>query len=166
MTANWFKESAGYVQEHWRSLNRISMSVRVEKRVKGKYRVVFKGKPVTSMMAQAFGAAAQRRSKVEKIPLGAHGSAFVDGGFQRTGKAGYNGIKRVLLTSGENFRSGMKIQIIGTVIDLIGDANTVFVDEHVSKDISEFLGRAAYPLPRLGQPRPLAVCLQRAQSHS
>jgi len=74
----------------------------------------------------------------------------IDGGFQRTGKAGYSSIRRVLLTSWENFRSGMKIQIIGTVIDLIGDANTIFIDENGSKDISEFLGRACVSLVKAG----------------
>ncbi|WP_332879576.1 hypothetical protein, partial [Massilia sp. S19_KUP03_FR1] len=40
----------------------------------------------------------------------------------------------------------VKVQIIGTVIDLIGDANTVFFDKSGSKDLSEFLARAGVSL--------------------
>jgi hypothetical protein len=148
-TANWFKESAGYIQEHWRALNRLSMKVRVERRVIGKYRVIFKGRPLTRVAAEAFGAAALRRPKVEKIPLGDPRSAFIDGGYQRTGRDGFK-MKRILLTASDNFKGGMKIQIIGTVIDIIGDATTVFGGEKGSKDLSEFLGRAGVSIAKAG----------------
>ncbi len=150
VTANWFKESAGYIQEHWRALNRVTMKVRLEKRVIGKYRVVFKGRPLTRVVAEALGAAALRWPKVEKMPLGDPRSAFIDGGFQRTGRDGYKGMKRILLTASDNFKGGVKIQIIGTVIDLIGDATTVFGSEKGSKDLSEFLGRAGVSIAKAG----------------
>lgn len=150
-TANWFKEPAGYLQEHWRALNRLSMKVRVERRVKGKYRVIFKGRPMTRIVAEAFGAAAMRRPKVEKMPLGDPRSAFIDGAYQRMGKDGYRGaVKRIMMTASDNFKGGMKIQIIGTVIDIIGDATTVFGNEKGSKDLSEFLGRAGVSIVKAG----------------
>jgi len=150
VTANWFKESAGYLQEHWRALNRVSMKVRVEKRVIGKYRVVFKGRPMTRVVAEAFGAAALRRPKVEKMPLGDPRSAFIDGGYERAGRGGYKGIKRILMTASDNFKGGVKIQIIGTVIDIIGDTHAVYFNEKGSKDLSEFLGRAGVSIAKAG----------------
>ncbi|MEC5162797.1 MULTISPECIES: DUF2345 domain-containing protein [unclassified Janthinobacterium] len=77
-------------------------------------------------------------------------SAFIDGKFGKTGRAGYGGIKRVMLTVSENYKGGMKMQIIGTVIDFIGDANTVYVDEKGSGDLSEFFGRAGVSLAKAG----------------
>jgi len=59
-------------------------------------------------------------------------------------------MKRIILTSSENFRGGMKIQIIGTVIDIIGDVNDVYFKEEGSKDLSEFLGRAGVSLMKAG----------------
>lgn len=150
LTANAFKESAGYVQEHWRALNRLPMEVRVERRVIGKYRVIFKGRPLARVAAEAFGAAALGRPKVEKMPLGDPRSAFLDGGYQRAGRGGFKGMKRILLTASDNFKGGMKIQIIGTVIDVIGDATTVFGTERGSKDLSEFLGRAGVSIAKAG----------------
>lgn len=150
LTHNAFKESAGYLQEHWHALNRLSMKVRVEKRLKGKYRVIFKGRPLTRVVAEAFGAAALR-PKHEKMPLGDPRSAFIDGSYQRMGKDGYKGtIKRILMTASDNFKGGMKIQIIGTVIDIIGDAHAVYFNEKGSKDLSEFLGRAGVSLVKAG----------------
>lgn len=51
-----------------------------------------------------------------------------------------------MLTLSENFRAGAKIQGIGTVIDIFGDAVTVYSDEKGSKDLTEFLGRAGVSL--------------------
>jgi len=149
LTHNGFKETAGYLQEHWRALNRLSMEVRIEKRQIGKYRVIFKGRPLTRVMADMVSAAVVGRPKVEKMPLGDPRSAFIDGGYQRTGRDGFK-MKRVLLTASENFKGGMKIQIIGTVIDIIGDATTVFGNEKGSKDLSEFLGRAGVSIAKAG----------------
>lgn len=150
LTANGFKETAGYLQEHWKSLDKILMRVRIEKRVIGKYRVVFKGRPLVKAAAQLIGAAANSKVVHNKMPLGSAKSAFVDGGFGKTGRAGYGGLKRLMLTTSENFRGGMKIQIIGTVIDLIGDVNTVYFDEKGSKDLTEFLGRAGVSIAKAG----------------
>lgn len=150
LTSNWFKESAGYLQENWRSLDKILMRVRVEKKAKGKYRVVFRGRPLSKIAAQAIGAGAQVKTVYHSTPMGAGKSAFLDGGFARDGKSGYGGMKRIILTSSENFRGGMKIQIIGTVIDIIGDVNDVYFKEEGSKDLSEFLGRAGVSLMKAG----------------
>lgn len=56
----------------------------------------------------------------------------------------------MLLTTGDNVKSGMKIQIIGTVIDIIGDAHAVYLHEGGSKDLSEFLGRAGVSIGKAG----------------
>lgn len=55
-----------------------------------------------------------------------------------------------MTTSGKNFAVGMKIQVIGTVIDLIVDAHTVFADERGSRDVSEFLGRVGVSFVKAG----------------
>ncbi|MFM9438481.1 hypothetical protein ACFDR9_005588 [Janthinobacterium sp. CG_23.3] len=54
LTANSVKETAGFFQENWRQLNKVLMSVRIEKRAIGKYRVLFKGIPITRVVAQVF----------------------------------------------------------------------------------------------------------------
>lgn len=150
LTSNWFKESAGYLQENWRSLDKILMRVRVEKKAKGKYRVIFRGRPLSKIAAQAIGGSAQVKKAVHSTPMGTGKSAFLDGGFARDGKSGYGGMKRMILTSSENFRGGMKIQIIGTVIDIIGDVNDVYFKEEGSRDLSEFLGRAGVSIAKAG----------------
>ena len=82
--------------------------------------------------------------------LGSEEARFIGGGFGRTGKAGYGGFKRIMITNAENFKSGVKIQAIGTVIDLIVDVNTVYLDEKGSRDLSEFLGRAGVSVCKAG----------------
>ena len=74
----------------------------------------------------------------------------MDGGFGRSGKAGYGSIRRIMLTSAENFKGGVKIQIAGTVVDLFVDAESVFLEEKGSKDLSEFLGRAGVTIVKAG----------------
>lgn len=166
LTANWFKETAGYFQEHWRKMDKILMIARIEKKVNGKYRVLFKGRPLTRVMSRAYaaaaaapltsvisqsiGAAVATKAGHQRVPLGSTSSAFLDGGFGRTGKAGYGGVKRMMMTTAENFKGGLKIQIIGTIIDLVGDANAVYFDEKGSKDLSEFLGRAGVSVAKAG----------------
>jgi hypothetical protein len=149
ITSNWFKETAGYLQENFRSLNKITMTVRIEKKAKGKYRALIKGKPMTQLVAQSLGAG---KAKVEhhRSALGAEKSRFIDGGFGKTGKAGYGGTRRMVLTASENFRGGMKVQVVGTVIDLFVDVNSVFLDEKGSGDLSEFLGRAGVTIAKAG----------------
>jgi hypothetical protein len=149
ITSNWFKETAGYLLENFRSLNKIAMTVRIEKKAKGKYRALIKGKPMTQLVAQSLGAG---KAKVEhhRSALGAEKSRFIDGGFGKAGKAGYGGARRMVMTASENFRGGMKIQVIGTVIDLFVDANSVFFDERGSGDLSEFLGRAGVSIAKAG----------------
>lgn len=149
ITSNWLKETAGYLQENFRSLNKIFMTVRIEKKAKGKYQALIKGKPMTQLLAQSLGAG---KAKVEhhRSTLGAEKSRFIDGGFGKSGKAGYGGARRMVMTASENFRGGMKIQVIGTVIDLFVDANSVFFDEKGSGDLSEFLGRAGVSIAKAG----------------
>lgn len=55
-----------------------------------------------------------------------------------------------MLTAAENLRGGLKVQIIGTVIDLFVDVHSVYFDEKGSKDLSEFLGRAGVTLVKAG----------------
>lgn len=150
MNQNTFKETAGYLQENWRALDKITMTVRVEMRVTGRYRVLFKGRPLSNVAAQLVGAAGNTNVIHERAKFGSEKTAFLDGGFSRTGRSGYGGRKRILLTASENFRGGMKVQVIGTVIDIIGDANTVYFNEKGSKDFSEFLGRAGVTLVEAG----------------
>lgn len=150
-----WKESAGYVQEHWKQYRKLGMTVRIEKRPKGKYAAIFKANVAAHKISgaaakQIAGAAASSvKPKYSQAKLGSGGSAFLDGGFAKTGKAGYGGAKRIFLNSAKNFKSGMKIQIIGTVVDLYGDMTTVF-GENGSKDLSEFLGRAGVTLIKAG----------------
>lgn len=150
LTSNLFKESAGYLQEHWRSLDKILMRVRVEKKPKGKYKVLFKGKPLSKVAAQLITSGAQARNIHQRVALGSKGSAFIDGGFSRNGKSGFGGAKRIILTSAENFRGGVKIQMVGTVIDIMLDVNDVYLKEEGSKDLSEFLGRAGVSIVKAG----------------
>lgn len=147
--SNWFKETTGYLQENFRSLDKLAMTVRIEKKVNGKYRTLIKGKPMTQLIAQSLGGA---KAKVthHRSALGAEKSKFIDGGFGRTGKAGYGGARRMVLTASENFRGGVKVQVVGTVIDLFVDVNSVFFDEKGSGDLSEFLGRAGVSIAKAG----------------
>ena len=149
ITSNWFKETAGYLQENFRSLNKIVMTVRIEKKVNGKYRTLIKGKPMTQLIAQSLGGA-KAKVTYHRSALGSEKSKFIDGGFGKTGKAGYGGARRIVMTASENFKGGMKIQVIGTVIDLFVDANSVFLDEKGSGDLSEFLGRAGVSIAKAG----------------
>jgi len=149
ITSNWFKETAGYLQENFRSLNKIAMTVRIEKKVNGKYRTLIKGKPMTQLVAQSLGGA-NAQVRHHRSALGSEGSKFIDGGFGKTGKAGYGGARRMVLTASENFRGGMKLQVVGTVIDLFVDVNSVFLDEKGSGDLSEFLGRAGVTIAKAG----------------
>jgi hypothetical protein len=146
VNANWQKETLGYLQEHWRALDKSLMKVRIEKRAVGKYQALFKGRLLGKSVAQLFGSAVKAKTTHKSFPLGSKETSFLDGGFGRTGRAGFGGIKRLMLTASENFRGGVKVQIIGTVIDLIGDANTVYFDKSGSNDLSEFLARAGVSL--------------------
>lgn len=149
LNATLFKEGAGYMQENWRALDKLTMSVLIKKRVNGKYTVLFKGRQLSKIVSQALGGR-NARFVHQRAALGSGKSAFLDGGFARTGASGYGGTKRILLTAAENFRGGMKIQVVGTIIDIIGDIEDVFYDEKGSKDISEFLGRAGVSLVKAG----------------
>lgn len=146
-----WKEAAGYAQEHWKQFTKLGMTVRIERKVKGKYVVAFTGKVLTkavnSTAKQLAGYTLQK--KVFKPPMGSHSTAPLDGGYGRTGKAGFGGAKRITLTTARNFKSGMKIQIIGTVVDLYGDFSNVF-GSNGSRDMSEFLGRAGVSMLKAG----------------
>lgn len=162
ITSNWFKESAGYIQEHWKSLNKLSMTVRIEKKAIGKYRALIKGKPLSQLIAQSFGGNTVAQTKHYRNALGSAQTRFIDGGFAKSGKDGYGGARRIALTNYENFRSGLKIQIIGTIIDLFVDAHSVFLDEKGSRDLSEFLGRAGVSITKAGATAALGSVLAAA----
>lgn len=122
------------------------MTVHIEKKTKGNYRVAFTGETISSRLSNATGRPNPIEQTRRRMPMGSPDSKGIDGGYGRTGKAGYGGFKRILLTTTKNLVDGLKIQIIGTVIDLIGDVNAVYFDEKGSKDLSEFLGRAGVSL--------------------
>ena len=143
LTGNFFKETTGYLVEHFKKLNQILMMVRIEPKVKGNYQVLLKGYLVSNVVGKLKGT-------VKYLKLGSENAKFIGGGHGRTGKAGYGGFKRIMITSAENFKSGVKIQAIGTVIDLIVDVNTVYFDEKGSRDLSEFLGRAGVSIAKAG----------------
>lgn len=149
VTSNWFKETAGYVQENFRALDKISMTVRIEKKAKGQYRAILKGRPVSKIIAATI-AGKTAKTVHQNVALGSKSSSFIDGGFAKSGKNGYGSTRRIMLTAAENFKGGVKMQIVGTVIDLFVDANSVFFDENGSKDLSEFLGRAGVTLVKAG----------------
>jgi len=150
LTSNEFKETAGYVQENLKSLDKLSMAVRIEKKAKGKYKAVLKGKPLSRLLAESAGLAQKTKAIHKSAALGSEASKFLDGGFGRTGKAGYGGVRRIMLTTADNLKGGLKIQIIGTIIDVFVDAHTVYIDEKGSKDLSEFLGRAGVSIAKAG----------------
>jgi hypothetical protein len=129
LTGNVFKETAGYLAENFRRLNEVLMKVHIEKKIKGKYKVALKGYLVSDVFGKITGKVDKLKPRHINVPLGSARGAFIDGGFGKTGRAGYGGFKRIMLSSAENFGKGMKIQVIGTVIDLIVDANTVYLDE-------------------------------------
>jgi hypothetical protein len=148
--SNSFKETAGYFQEHWRNLDKFLMNVRIESAPKGKYHVVFKGKIIRftrNAANQITGAALYKKTLSPSI--GSHATSWVDGGFARSGSKNFGGIKRVVLTSASNFKSGLKIQAIGTVLDICLDFKSVF-GENGSKDLSELLGRAGISIAKAG----------------
>lgn len=148
--SNTFKESAGYIQEHWKHLDKLLMKVRIEPAPIGKYKIIFVGKPIRSISSaskQAAGAIV--RSKPISQSIGSAKTSWLDGGFTRRGRDGFGGAKRMFLTSASNFKSGMKIGAIGTVIDLMLDVKAVF-GENGSKDFSEFIGRAGVSIAKAG----------------
>jgi uncharacterized membrane protein YphA (DoxX/SURF4 family) len=147
---NTVKETLGYIQENLRSLDKLSMRARIEKKPKGQYRVLLKGRPLSQLVPKTLGVATGARQIHESVPLGSKATSFIDGGFARSGKAGYGGAKRLMFTTAKHFTGGMKVQAIGTVIDLIVDANTVYFDEKGSHDLSEFLARAGVSLLKAG----------------
>lgn len=149
ITSNSFKEGVGYFQEHFRALDKLLMTVRLEKKAKGQYKVIFKGRPVSKVIAAGLQGKAAKTVH-QHARLGSKAASFVDGGYTRSGKAGYGSARRIMMTAAENFKGGMKIQIIGTVIDLFVDANSVFLEEKGSKDLSEFIGRAGVTIAKAG----------------
>lgn len=150
LTSNIFKEGVGYMQENLKELNKVTMRARIEKRAVGKYVVVFKGIPLTKRIGQALGVAKNAKVVHETVSLGSAKSAFIDGGFGRTGRSGYGGFKRIALTTSKNFRGGLNMQGIGTVIDITEDVQDVYFSENGSKDLSELLGRSGVSLLKGG----------------
>lgn len=148
VTSTPFKETAGYLQEHYRALDKILMTVRIEKKTKGQYRAILKGKPFSKVVAATL-AGKTVKTVHQNTALGSKASSFIDGGFAKSGKIGY-GARRIMLTAAENFKGGVKVQIVGTVIDLFVDVHAVYFDEKGSKDLSEFLGRAGVSLVKAG----------------
>jgi hypothetical protein len=150
LTGNFFKEAAGYIVQNFKELNKVSMMVHIEKKAKGAYKVALKGYYVPQYVGDLLGLVKKGKPKHVTVPLGSIGSEFIDGGFAKTGRAGYGGFKRIMTTSAGNFVKGMKIQGVGTVIDLIVDVNAVYFDEKGSRDLSEFLGRAGVSIAKAG----------------
>ena len=151
VTSNPFKESAGYLYEHRKMLDNRWMKVFIEQKEKGKFRVLLKGHTVTTLNSLSNGVISSLpKVKHISVPLGTPQSAFLDGSFSRTGSKGFGGFKRIISTCVKNGKAGMKVQAIGTVIDLIVDVHTVFYDEKGSSDISEFIGRASVSLLKAG----------------
>jgi len=158
LTSIWFKEGAGYLQENWRMLDKILMKVRIEARKKGKYKVVFKGRLLSDLFKHgASGALASTAHR--SAALGSSGSAFIGASFAKDGKSGYGGFRRVIMTVAEDYRGGVKVQAIGTVIDIIVDVHDVYLKEEGSRDLSEFLGRAGVSLVKAGATAALAGVL-------
>lgn len=155
ITHNLFKESAGYLIENFRNLNKITMTVHIEKKIKGKYKVALKGRPLTKIVSTAaksvFGMGTAAAKIIhEKKALGDAATKWIDGGYKVSGKGGFGGFKRITLTFLNNAVGGLKIQAIGTVIDVIGDYDDVYVDEKGSNDLSEFLGRVGISVIKAG----------------
>ena len=150
LTGNFFKEGVGYIAEYFRDLDQMLMKVRIEDKAKGNYKVALKGYLVSDVIGTLTGKIKKLELSHPNFRLGSEEARFIGGGFGRTGKAGYGGFKRIMITNAENFKSGVKIQAIGTVIDLIVDVNTVYLDEKGSRDLSEFLGRAGVSVCKAG----------------
>ncbi|WP_293931950.1 hypothetical protein [Iodobacter sp.] len=143
MTANAFKETVGYVQSNWRIFNTLGMKLYVEKANKGMYRYVLKGRLLT------FTGVAARKTTI-KAPIGNAKFEHLGSGYQYRGRGGLGSMKRIYITTKANFGGGMKIGAIGTVIDIFGDANEVFLKDGSSQDFSEFLGRAGVSVLKAG----------------
>ncbi|MEN6078555.1 hypothetical protein [Chromobacterium piscinae] len=141
LTANYFKETAGYIQSHWRRFNMLGMRVYIERSKIGMYRYVFKGRLITPTGLS--------KLKTVSMPVGSNKAEFLGSNHHITGRRGLGGFKRVFLTAKGNFRAGMKIQGVGTVIDLYGDFATTFGDGK-SNDMSEFFGRAGVSIFKAG----------------
>lgn len=155
LTSIWFKESAGYLQENWRMLDKVLMKARVEPRAKGKYKVVFKGHLLSHLAKQVAGKGPSKITH-RSMAMGSKASSFIDGGFSRSGSSAYGGFRRMIVTVAENYRGGVKVQAIGTVIDIIVDINDVYLKEDGSRDLSEFLGRAGVSIVKAGATAALA----------
>jgi hypothetical protein len=109
---------------------------------------VLKGRTITNVIGTALGLTHEKTThkKSRLARQAAHLLTAVSAGAGKLDTRALN----VMLTSAKNFRSEMKVQIIGTIIDLIVDANTVFFNEKGSKDLSEFLGRAGVSIAKAG----------------
>ncbi|MDW5416822.1 hypothetical protein R6242_09620 [Iodobacter sp. CM08] len=143
MTANAFKETAGYAQSNWRIFNTLGMKLYVEKANKGMYRYVLKGRLLT------FTGVAATKTTI-KAPIGNAKFEHLGSGYQYRGRGGLGSMKRIYIITKANFGGGMKIGAIGTVIDIFGDANEVFLKDGSSHDFSEFLGRAGVSVLKAG----------------
>jgi hypothetical protein len=149
VTANAFKETAGYVQENWRQFNKLGMRIHIEKAKIGKYKVVLKGRLIVKAASTALGIALASKKTTSRVPTGRESVKWLGNDFQRSGRGGLGGYKRVMTKVAENFKAGVKIQIIGTIIDISTDAIKVF-GEGGSKDLSEFLARAGVSVAKAG----------------
>ncbi|WP_332879293.1 hypothetical protein [Massilia sp. S19_KUP03_FR1] len=116
INANWLKEPVGYLQSHWKDLDKALMKVRIEKRAVGKYQALFKGRLLGKSVAQFFGSAVKAKVTHKTFPLGSKETTFLDGGFGRNGRAGFGGIKRLMLTTSDNLRGGVKVTSLYTTL--------------------------------------------------
>jgi hypothetical protein len=141
-TANYFKESAGYFISHWKKFNTLGMKMYIEKSPIGNYRYVLKGKLISL-------SGLSNKVQTMKFPIGSAKAEYLGANNTIRGRNGFGGFKRISLTVVNNFKAGMKVGAVGTVIDLYGDMVTVF-GKNGSKDTTEFLGRAGVSIVKAG----------------
>lgn len=147
--ANEFKETAGYLQENWKQMNKLGMKVYVEKKPKGGYKIILKGRSITQNLSTAVNKTLGSLAHTTKakptfthLKTGSEELKWLGGDFERRGRATKGTFKRLMVKLGSNAKGGAKLQVIGTVIDIYFDYDKVYDTKDGSKDFSEFLGRA------------------------
>lgn len=142
INSNLFKEAAGYTQSNWRKFNTLGMKMYVEKLPIGQYRFVLKGRLITPKGISA-------KPKTISMPVGSSSAEFLGANYARSGRNGLGGFKRLFISTAGNFKAGMSVQGIGTIIDFYGDFEETF-GEGKSKEVNEFLARALVSLAKAG----------------
>jgi hypothetical protein len=70
LTGNEFKETTGYLAENFKRLNEVSMTVHIEKKIKGKYRVALKGYLISDVFGKITGRIEKLKPRHTNVPLG------------------------------------------------------------------------------------------------